>query len=333
MSIMQRLSGTLRVLTAAAVSAAILGAGAVDDAAAQKWPEKPVRLVVPFVPGAGTDATGRLLGERLSEALGQRVLVENRPGAGSTTGTEYVARAPADGYTFLIASAAFTFNPSLYPKLGYDSLKDFTAVSLVSSAPFLIVVHPSLPVHTVQDLVKLARARPGQVLYSSAGQGSAPHLAGALFASVTKTDLTQVPYKGGGPAVIALLGGEVAVMFATPETLMPFIRVNRLRPLAVTARERTPVLPKVPTVIEAGYKDYEAMTWFGVLAPAGTPTAIVERLSAEIARALSSPETRERFAQRGSALIAGTPAQFDRFLRDEIAKWGRIIREARIKLD
>lgn len=329
----QRLSAALRALTGAVVSAMTFWVVAAGDARAQKWPDKPVRIVVPFVPGAGADVTGRILGQQLSEALGQQVLVENRPGAGSTTGTEYVARAPADGYTLLVITAAFSFIPSLYPKLSYDSLRDLTAVSLVSSAPFLIVVRPALPVTNLQDLVRLARAKPGQLLYSSAGQGSAVHLATALFASVTRTELTQVPYKGGGQAVIALLGGEVAVMFATPETLLPFIRENRLRPLAVTARERAPILPQVPTVIESGFRDYEATAWFGLLAPAGTPPDIVDRLSAEIAKAMSAPDMRERFVQQGSTLIASTPAQFERFLRDEIAKWARIIREAKIKLD
>jgi len=322
------------MLTRAAMAGAALGmAVTVSDAAAQKWPEKPPRIIVPFVPGAGGDVTGRLVAQTLSEALGQQVIVENRPGAGSALGNEFVARSPPDGYTLLIATAAFTFIPALYPKLNYDPLKDFSAVSLVSTAPFLMVVRPSLPVNTVQDLIKLARAKPGQVLYASAGQGSATHLVAALFASVTKTDLTQVPYKGGGQAVIALLSGEVAVMFATPETLLPFIREKRMRPLAVTTRERTPVLPDVPTIVEAGYKGYDASAWFGVLAPAGTPREIVDRLSAEIAKGMNRPEMRERFAQQGSTVTAATPAQFERFLSDEIAKWGKIIRGAGIRLD
>lgn len=334
MNIVQRQTRKYRMLMGTAITGIVLSTvAAVNDAAAQKWPERPLRIVVPFVPGAGADVTGRLVGQTLSEALGQQVIVENRPGAGSAMGNEFVAKSAPDGYTLLIATAAFTFIPALYPKLGYDSLKDFSAVSLISTAPFLIVVRPSLPVNTLQDLVKLARAKPGQILYSSAGQGSAIHLVAALFASVTKTDLTQVPYKGGGQAVIALLSGEVAVMFATPETLLPFIRENKMRPLAVTTRERTPVLPKVPTVAEAGFKDYEASAWFGVLAPAGTPKEIVERLSAEIAKGMNKPDMRERFARQGSAIAAATPAQFDRFLRDEIAKWGKIIREAGIRLD
>lgn len=328
------LSGTLRaLLSAAMISAAGYGAIATTDAAAQKWPERPLRIIVPFVPGAGADFTGRLVAQRLTEALGQQVIVDNRPGAGSVTGNALAAKAAADGYTLLVGTAAFTYIPGLYPKVGYDTLKDFAGVSLISTAPFLLVVRPSAPAVTVEDLIKLARAKPGEVLYGSAGQGSAVHLAAALFASVTKTQLTQVPYKGGGQAVTGLLGGEVTMMFATPETLLQFVRDNRMRALVVTSRERTPVLPNVPTMIETGFPDYEHSAWFGVLAPAKTPKDIVERISAEIAKGLAGAETRERFAQQGSKLIANTPREFDRFLRDEVVKWTRVIREAGIKLD
>ena len=315
----------------AIIAAASFGLAAAHDAAAQKWPEKTVRIVVPFTPGGGTDVFARILGQRLGEVYGQQFIVENRPGAGSTVGTELVAKAPADGYTLLMTSASFSFTPGLYPKLRYDSLKDFTPVSLVVRVPHVIVVIPSLPVRNLQDLVKLARARPGEVLYASAGPGSAMHLAGALFAVVTKTTLTHVPYKGGPQTAMAVISGEATTAFNTPETVLPLIRGGRLRPLAVSTRERAPALPDVPTAIEAGFKDYEAVGWFGLLAPAGTP--VVEQLSGEIAKALATPAIRERAMQEGATPVGNKPAEFAGFLRDEIAKWTRIIQAAGIKLE
>lgn len=308
-------------------------AAALCGVAHARWPERPMRLVVPFVPGAGGDLTGRLVAQQLSDALGQQAVVDNRPGAGSIIGTELVAKSAPDGYTILIATAALTYIPGMYSKLGYDTLKDLTGVSLVWHAPFVLVVRPQFPVQTVPDLVKMARAKPGEILYSSAGQATAVHLATALFAYTTKTQLTQVPYKGGGQAVVALLANEVALMFATPETLLTFIRDGRLRAVAVTSRERATVLPSVPTMIENGYKDYEHTAWFGVLVPAGTPKDIVATLNRIITKGMTTPEMRERYAQVGSTIVAGTPEQFNRFIRDEIVRWGGIIKEAGIKLD
>ena len=324
---------TVRALTGVALAALLLGIAGSDDAAAQKWPERTVRIVTPFGPGGGTDIFARLLAQQLSETLGQTFIVENRPGAGSTLGTEFVARAPADGYTFLMTSASFSFNPGLYPKLRYDSVKDFARVSQVVQVPFVITVLPTFPAKDLQGFVKLARARPGEVLYASAGAGSAMHLAGALFASVTRTQLTHVPYKGGGAATTAVMGGEATTAFNTIETVLALIRANRLRALAVSTRERAPALPGVPTAIEVGYKDYEAIGWFGLMAPAGTPPAIVEQLSAEVTRAMANPTIRERTLEQGATPVGSKPAQFDRFVRDDLAKWTRIIQEAGIKLD
>jgi tripartite-type tricarboxylate transporter receptor subunit TctC len=318
----------LRLLTVV-----ITAAAAHTVHAAQKWPERPLRIVVPFVPGAGGDLTGRLVAKQLSDALGQQAVVDNRPGAGSIIGTEIVAKSAPDGYTLLIATAAYTYIPGMYSKLGYDSLRDLTGVSLVSTAPFLLVVRPNFPAQTVPDLVKMARAKPGEILYSSAGQATAVHLATALFAHATKTQLTQVPYKGGGQAVVALLGNEVALMFATPETLLAFVRDGRLRPVAVTSRERVAVLPAVPTMIENGLKDYEHTAWFGVIAPAGTPREIVGTVNRIITKGMTAPDMRERFAQQGSTIVAGTPEQFNRFIREEITRWTGIIKDAGIKLD
>lgn len=316
---------------------AVLGLGsgfvATPNAAAQKFPEKTVRIVVPFTPGGGTDVFARILAQRLSEVYSQQFIVDNRPGAGSTIGTEFVARAPADGYTLLMTSASFSFTPGLYPKLRYDSLKDFTAVSQVVRVPHVITVLPTLPVKDVQDLARLARERPGQVLYASAGPGSAMHLAGALFAVVTKTQLGHVPYKGGPQTATAVMSGEATVAFNTPETIMGLLRAKRLRALAVSTRERAVALPDVPTAIEAGFKDYEAIGWFGMLAPSNTPATIIEQLSGDIAKAMAIPAIRERALQDGATPVGNTPAQFDRFVRDEIAKWTRIIRDAGIKLE
>jgi tripartite-type tricarboxylate transporter receptor subunit TctC len=303
-----------------------IGIVGVDDAAAQKWPEKTVRIVTPFGPGGGTDIFARMLAQRLSETMGPQFIVENRPGAGSTLGTEHVARAPADGYTFLMTSASFSFSPGLYPQLRYDPINNFTRVSQVVQVPHVIVVLPSFPAKDLQGFVGLARAKPGEVLYASAGAGSAMHLAGALFGIVTKTHLTHVPYKGGGATTTAVVSGEATTAFNTIETVLSLIRANRLRALAVSTRERAPALPDVPTAIEAGFKDYEAIGWFGLMAPAGTPSVIV-------AKAMATPTIRERTMEQGATPIGSTPAQFERFVRDEVTKWTRIIREAGIKLD
>ena len=323
-----RITQTLSVL-----AAMTLGLAAFDNASAQKWPEKPVRIVTPFAPGGGTDVFGRILAQRLSEVYSQQFIVENRPGAGSTLGTEYVAKAPPDGYTLLMTSASFSFNPGLYSKLRYDSIRDFTAVSQVVRVPHVIVVLPSFPAANLQELVKIARLRPGEVLYASSGAGSAMHLAGALFGIVTKTKLTHVPYKGGAATVTAVLGGEATTAFNTLETVIGQIRSKRVRALAVSTRERDAAIPDVPTAAEAGVKDYEAIGWFGLLAPAGTPPAIVQQLSGDIAKAMATPAMRERAMQEGATPIGSTPAEFQTFLQSEIAKWTRIIQEAGIKLE
>ena len=333
MSITDTLTEWMRALTGAVLAAATLGLATTDEASAQKWPEKAVRIVTPFAPGGGTDVFARILAQRLTEVYSQQFIVENRPGAGSTIGTESVAKAPPDGYTLLMTSASFSFNPGLYPKLRYDSIKDFTAVSQVVRVPHVIVVLPSFPAANLQEFVKIARSRPGEVLYASSGPGSAMHLAGALFGMVTKTNLTHVPYKGGAATVTAVLGGEATTAFNTLETVIAQIRGKRVRALAVSTRERAPAIPEVPTTAEAGIKGYEAIGWFGLLAPAGTPPAVVQQLSGDVSKAMATPAMRERALQEGATPIGSTPAEFQKFLNAEIAKWTKIIREAGIKLE
>ena len=303
------------------------------ETGASKWPERTVRIVTPFGPGGGTDIFARILAQRFSERLGQQFIVENRPGAGSTLGTDAVARATADGYTFLMTSASFSFSPGLYPKLRYDPIKDFVRVSQAVSVPHVIVVLPSFPAKDLQGLVRIARSRPKEVLYASAGPGSAMHLAGALFGIVAKTDITHVPYKGGGATTAAVLSGEATTAFNTLETVLALIQSKRLRPLAVSTAERSPALPDVPTAKEAGLDCYEVVGWFGLMAPAGTPQPIVEQLARETATAMSSPDIRERTLKQGANPVGSRPAEFERFVRSEVERWTKIIRQAGISLE
>jgi tripartite-type tricarboxylate transporter receptor subunit TctC len=310
-----------------------LGAHAADAGVPHKWPEKTVRIVTPFAPGGGTDVFARLLAQHLTEVHGQPFVVENRPGAGSTLGTEHVAKAPADGYTFLMTSASFSFNPGLYPKLRFDPVKDFAAVSQVVRVPHVIVVLPSFPATNLQTFVRIARSRPGDVLYASSGAGSAMHLAGALFGIVTQSKLTHVPYKGGGATVVAVMSGEATTAFNTLETVIGTLRGGRLRALAVSTRERSAAIPDVPTAAEAGVPDYEAIGWFGLFAPAGTPGATVRQLSADVAKAMASPGIRDRAMNEGATPVGSTPAEFERFVHAEIAKWTKIVKQAGIQLE
>ena len=312
---------------------AILALLAAPAAQAQRWPDKTVRIVTPFGPGGGTDIFARLLAQRFTEVYGQQFVVENRPGAGSTLGTEFVAKAPADGYTWLMTSASFSFSPGLYPKLRYDSIKDFVRVSQVVSVPHVIVVLPSFPAKSLQEFAKLARERPGQVLYASAGPGSAMHLAGAFFGLVTQTNLTHVAYKSGGATTTAVMSGEATTAFNTIETALALIQAKRLRALAVSTRERSPALPEVPTAIEAGFKDYDVVGWFGLMAPAGTPADLVTQLGAETAKAMAAPAIRDFALKQGATPIGNRPAEFERFVREEIVRWTRIIQQAGIKLE
>jgi len=320
------------LLSALSVAAFVLSAGSAP-AFAQKYPEKPLRLIVPFAPGGGTDVLGRFIAAKLSENLSVSVLIDNRGGAGGTIGTEAAARSASDGYTMLFTSASHTFNPSLYAKLGYDPLKDFAPVTLAAMVPHLLVVHPSLPVKNVKELIALARQRPGQIFFGSGGTGSSVHLAAALFIAIARIDMTHVPYKGGGPAMTGVMSGEASVMFPTMQSVMPLVKSGRLRPLAISTAARSPAVPDIPTIAEAGVPGYDATGWYGMLAPAGTPQAVIERLHAEVVKILTTPDLRNRLAAEGAVAVGNTPAQFDNFIRSEIAKWAKIIRDLKIKVD
>ena len=308
----------------AAILAAMLWAA--SGATAQPYPTKSIRVIAGFPPGSGADITARVIGARLSEALGQQVVVENRPGAGSNIAAEIAAKSPADGYTLFIGTVANTINATLYAKLPFDFARDFAPVALTTAAPNVLVVHPSVPAKSVKDLIALAKSRPGQLNYASAGTGTAPHLSGELFNAMAGVRMVHIPYKGSPPAVTDLLAGEVALMFSPSSTVLPHVKTGRLRALAVTTAARLQSLPELPTVAESGLKGYETITWFGFVAPARTPPAVITRLNAEIVKVLALPEVRNLFASQGIETLGGTPDRFASYIRDEIAKWAEAIR-------
>ncbi|MCC7483524.1 MAG: tripartite tricarboxylate transporter substrate binding protein [Burkholderiales bacterium] len=296
-----------------------------DAAPAQEYPAKPVRVVVPFAPGGATDSVARLLMPKVGELAGGKFLVENRSGAGGAFGTEIVARAPADGYVLGVVNASHAVNPGLYPKLAYDALRDFSPVTLLASAPGVLVAHPSLKANNVRQLVALAKARPGRVHYASAGNGSPPHLAAVLFATLAGIRLTHVPYKGSSAAFTALAAGEVPVMFVALPAALPLVRGERARALAVTGTRRSVMLPGVPTVAESGVRGYDAAAWYGLIAPARTPWAVIERVHEQVANALALPATNERLAELGMEPAESGPADFAKHIESEIAKWRKVI--------
>jgi tripartite-type tricarboxylate transporter receptor subunit TctC len=299
--------------------------------AQQSYPVRPVRLVVPSSPGGGTDITARIIAPRLGEFLGQQVVVENRPGAGTMIGGEVVARAAPDGYTLLMGISTLAINPAMYRKVPYDALRDFAPISQVVSLPNILVVHPSLPVKTVKELIAFARARPGQINFASAGVGTNPHLSMELFLSMAGLKMIHVPYKGSGQGVIDLLAGHVSVMTPSIITALSYVRNGRLRALGVTSAKRAAGAPDIPTIAEAGLPGYEAVQWFGVLAPAGTPREIVTRLHGEIVRVLQVGDVRQRLVQDGAEPVGSTPEEFGAFIRAETAKWAKVARDIGIR--
>jgi tripartite-type tricarboxylate transporter receptor subunit TctC len=300
---------------------------------AQDYPARPVRVVVPFPPGGGTDIVARMVMQKLGERLGANFVIDNRSGAGGTIGTEIVAKSPADGYTLGVVSGSHVINPSLYKKLPYDAVRDFAPVTLLVSGPGLLVVHPSVPARTVKELVAVAKARPGQIYYASAGNGTPPHLAAELFKTMTGVNMVHVPYKGNTFAFNDLVSGQVSVSFPTIVSGLPLVRSGRLRGLAVTSARRSAVVPDLPTIAESGVPGYDAASWFGLLAPAGTPAPITSKLHQEVARIVHLPEIRDRFLDQGLDPVGNTPAEFTAFIGAEVQRWGRVVAASCAKID
>jgi len=310
---------------------ALLCMGAGGAAQAQTYPDRPIRLIAPFPAGGLADVLARAVGDEIARTLGQPVIVENRAGAGGNIGAEAVARSAPDGYTLLMTSAGIlTANQFLYAKMAFDPEKDFVPVSNVADMPMLVVVNPNVPAKTLAELVALARAHPGKLNFGSPGIGTTGHLGLALFMHAAKIKLTHIPYKGAAPAITDLLAGQIDGVVDNPPTVLPHIEAGKLRPLAVAAKSRMALLPDLPTTAEAGVPNYEASSWFGVVAPAGTPPAIVARLHKDIAAALRQPSLRERFAKNGARLLGNSPDEFARQIRDDRKMWGEIIKAADI---
>ena len=303
-------------------------------ALAQEWPVKPLRFIAPNLPGGPTDILARLIGQKLAETLGQPVVIENRAGAAGNIGTEAAAKAPPDGYTLVTGNnATFGANVSLYKRLGFDPVKDFAPIVLAATQPNILVVHPSLPVTSVKELIVFAKARPGQLNYSGSGMGAAAHLAAELFKSMTATNLVHIPYKSAAPALTDLMAGETQLMFATSLSVMQHIKANRVRALGVTTAKRSRFLAELPTIAESGVPGFEASTWHGVLVPAGTSAAIVERLNAEINRMLQSADVRERLAAMGAEVVGGSAKEFAEHIQREIPKWAKVVKSIGVQLD
>jgi tripartite-type tricarboxylate transporter receptor subunit TctC len=301
-------------------------------AAAQEYPTKPVRLIVPFPPGGSNDVVGRIVAAQLGERLGKQVVVDNRGGAGGVLGTEAAANAVPDGYTLLVISLAHAVNPGLY-KLKYDPIKSFVPIAMLGSGVNVLCVHPSVPANTVQELIALANQRPGELNYASAGPGSFQHMGSELFKLMAGVDIIHVPFKGGGPAMIDVVGGHSQIVLSSLIQTMPHIRSGKLRPLGTGGAKRSPILPDVPTIAEAGVPGYEMANWWGIVAPAGTPQAIVDGLAKEIGVVLSSPETQKVFSTEGAEVAQKTGAEFGGFIEAELEKWQRVVKEGKIKAD
>ena len=305
---------------------------AAAGACAQAYPVKPIRMMVPFPAGGGSDTMGRALGQKLTERLGQSVVIENRPGAGGSIGADVVAKAAPDGYTILLGSTSELVQyPNVNPKIPYDPMRDLAPITLVGTVPLVLVIHPSLPAKTVKDLVALAKARPGEINFGSAGNGSTTHLAVELFILMTGARMTHVPYKGSPQAVTDLVAGNVQLGIPTMPAALGFIKAGRVRALGVSSGKRTPVLPDVPTMREAGVTEYETDLWTGVLAPAGTPPAVLTRLHAEIVHALGLPDVKDTLGRQGAVPASSSPQEFSNYMRAELTKWARVVKAAGVK--
>lgn len=318
---------------AAASFIAALLAAFVAPAVAQSYPDRPLRLIVPYAPGGGTDLTSRLIARRLTENFNQQVIVDNRAGGASNIGCEIAARSAPDGYTLLTAGISFSINVSIFARLNYDPVKDFDPVSLVATVPLIVVVNPSVPATSIRELIALAKAKPGTLNYASGGTGTANHIAGELFKYMTGTDIVHVPYKGGGPALADVIGGQVQLLFNTMTSTVGFMNSGKLRALAVTGAKRSPSVPNLPTVAEAGVPGFDVGAWFGIVVPRGTPRPLVNKLSSEIVRITRQPEAREQFAAQGAEAVGSTPEEFGRHLRVEIDKWAKVAKAANMRAE
>ncbi|MGZ5269015.1 MAG: tripartite tricarboxylate transporter substrate binding protein [Ramlibacter sp.] len=324
---------TLRIARRVLAACAIVAIAAPLAWAQPAWPKRPVTLVVTYPPGGGADIVARLVAPKMGEALGQPVVIENRPGAGGQIGAGYVAKAAPDGYTLMLDASSFAANPSLYPKLPYDSLKAFRPIGVIAQFPNVVLVNPSFPARNVDELLAVARSHRNAVSFASSGNGSAQHLAGALFESVAKVEMVHVPYKGGGPALNDVIGGQVPLFFGNLASTLGYVRAGKLRALALTSAHRSPILPDVPTLAEAGLAGAEVSEWNAVFAPAGTPDALVAKLAAALQAALDDPEVKTRIAQLGGEMQKTSPAAAQQFIQQQMALWARVIRERHIALE
>lgn len=295
---------------------------------AQTWPSKPIRLVVPFAPGGNTDIIARFIAPRMAQELGQQVLIDNRGGAGSTLGTNIAAKAPPDGYTIVMVSTAHVINPAVIKSLPYDSINDFAPVTLVADVPNALVVHPSLPVHNIRQLVALARSRPGELVYATPGRGTSTHLAIEMLASAASLKMIHVPYRGVGPATVDVVSGQAHMIFAAMPAFIEYVRNGRLRMIAQATATRSPVAPEVPTMIEQGYKDFLVSSGFGMFAPAKTPRPVIDRLNAVVVKALQEPAVRSGLSSQGAIPVGNSPEEYDRYNRSEIQKWRKVAQSA-----
>ncbi|HEX2824952.1 MAG TPA: tripartite tricarboxylate transporter substrate binding protein [Burkholderiales bacterium] len=317
-----------QILVALAIALAATGA-----AFAQNYPARPIRMVVPFAPGGGTDVIARYVAAGMTESMGRQVVVDNRAGANGIVGTEIVARSAPDGYTLLFVSSPHSVNPSLYPRLPYDTLRDFAPVSMVALSPYVLVVHPSLPVKTVKDLIALAKAKPDQISYGSGGSGSSAQLAAELFKQMADVKIREIPYKGAGPALLATLAGESQAVFGNALTVKPHIQSGRLRALGIASEKRSQLDPDLPTIAEAGVPGYHADAVLGALVPARTPRAIVGRLNAEIHRTMKKDGAQEAMRNVGVEIALGTPEEFGRVIESEMRRWGKLVRALKLKVE
>jgi tripartite-type tricarboxylate transporter receptor subunit TctC len=316
------------------LAVAALAAGATLAHAQAPYPTKPLRIVVPFPAGGTTDILARAVAQKLTESFGQSVVVDNRPGAGGNIGAELVAKSAPDGYTMLMGTVGtHAINPSLYAKMPYDHVKDFAPVILVAGVPNVLVVNPGVPANSVQELIAYIKANPGKVNFASSGSGTSIHLSGELFKTMTGLPITHIPYKGSTPALTDLMGGQVQMMFDNLPSSLPQIKAGKLRALAVTSAQRASALPDVPTVAEAGLPGFEASSWFGLLAPAGTPPDVVAKVNGEVAKWLATPEAKEKFAAQGAIVAGGPPSDFVRQIASETAKWQKVVKESGAKVD